>query len=142
VSLRFGVHFSGCGGGASLLYLCTCRPLFKEPPKMVLRRILSPSLETGAVFRCCTVGELLQDCDLVSVIAVQEKCDEKGLGAASGHRSVRCRQFGRGPSSAIPLDFARGFGKTGPAFSKSARRGAPPSYFVSTLKDTHVTVPL
>ena len=31
-----------------------------------------------------------------------------------------------GPPSAIPLDFARGFGKTGQAFSKSARRGAPP----------------
>src|SRR4029077_5138649 len=80
----------------------------------------------GRGFRYCTVGELLRDCDLVSVRAVQEKCDEKGLGAASGHRNVKCRQFGRGPPSAIPLGFARGFGKTGQAFSKSARRGAPP----------------
>jgi hypothetical protein len=32
----------------------------------------------GRNFRCCTVGELLRDCDLVSVRAVQEKCDEKG----------------------------------------------------------------
>src|SRR4029077_14313415 len=32
----------------------------------------------GRSFRCCTVGELLRDCDLVSVRAVQEKCDEKG----------------------------------------------------------------
>ena len=32
----------------------------------------------GRSFRCCTVGELLQDWDWVSVIAVQEKCDEKG----------------------------------------------------------------
>ena len=32
----------------------------------------------GHSFRCCTVGELLRDCDSVSVIAVQEKCDEKG----------------------------------------------------------------
>jgi hypothetical protein len=32
----------------------------------------------GHSFRCCTVGELLRDCDLVSVRAVQEKCDEKG----------------------------------------------------------------
>jgi len=35
-----------------------------------------------------------------------------------------------GPPSAIPLDFARGFGKTGQAFSKSARRGAPQSILV------------
>jgi hypothetical protein len=32
----------------------------------------------GRSSRCCTVGELLQDCDSVSVTAVQEKCDEKG----------------------------------------------------------------
>jgi hypothetical protein len=32
----------------------------------------------GHSFRCCTVGELLRDCDLVSVTAVREKCDEKG----------------------------------------------------------------
>ena len=31
-----------------------------------------------------------------------------------------------GAPSAIPLGFARGFGKTGQAFSNSARRGAPP----------------
>ena len=35
----------------------------------------------GHRFRCCTVGELLRDSDWVSVIAVREKCDEKGLGA-------------------------------------------------------------
>src|SRR6202163_1358496 len=56
----------------------------------------------GRNFRCCTVGELLQDCDSVSVIAVQEKCDEKGLGAASGHRNVGCRQFGRAPLRLSP----------------------------------------
>src|SRR6266403_3007960 len=65
--------------------------------------------------------------DWVSVIAVREKCDEKGLRADQGHRSVRCRLLGKGPPSAIPLGFARGFGKTGQAFSKSARRGAPPA---------------
>jgi hypothetical protein len=32
----------------------------------------------GRSFRCCTVGELLGDCDLVSVRAVREKCDEEG----------------------------------------------------------------
>ena len=33
--------------------------------------------EDGRSFRCCTVGELLRDCDLVSVTAVQEKCDDE-----------------------------------------------------------------
>src|ERR1700674_5286585 len=47
----------------------------------------------GHRFRCSTVGELLRDSDWVSVIAVREKCDEKGLRADEGHRSVRCRQF-------------------------------------------------
>ena len=30
--------------------------------------------------RCCTLGELLHDCDWVSVMAVRKKCDEKGVG--------------------------------------------------------------
>ncbi len=32
----------------------------------------------GHSFRCCTVGELLRDLDFVSVMRVQEMCDEKG----------------------------------------------------------------
>src|SRR6267378_5002878 len=71
--LQFGVHFSGCG----LTTSSACFHVVKEPPKMVLRRMIGPSLETGAGFRCCTVGELLRDCDLVSVLGEQEKCDEK-----------------------------------------------------------------
>src|SRR5437899_10154419 len=97
----------------------------KEPPKMVLRRMMSPSLETGAVFDAVLSVNYCANCDSVSVRAVREKCDEKGLGAASGRRNVRCQQFGRAPS-AIPLSFARGFGKTGQAFSNSVRRGASP----------------
>ena len=34
--------------------------------------------EDGCSFRCSTVGEFSHDCNSVSVIAVQEKCDEKG----------------------------------------------------------------
>ena len=37
----------------------------------------------GHSSRCCTVGELLQDCDSVSVMAVQKKCDEKRQGRSS-----------------------------------------------------------
>ena len=44
---------------------------------MVLRRILGPSLETGAVFDVALSVNYCADCDLVSVRAVHEKCDEK-----------------------------------------------------------------
>jgi hypothetical protein len=40
--------------------------------------MMGPSLETGTVFDAALSGELLRDCDSVSVIAVQEKCDEQG----------------------------------------------------------------
>ena len=65
---------------------CTYRLVFKEPPKMVLRRMMGPSLETGAVFECCTVGELLRDRDCVSAIAVTLVCDEKGSASVSTPR--------------------------------------------------------
>jgi hypothetical protein len=45
---------------------------------MVLRRILGPSLETGAVFDAVLSVNYCANCDCVSVMAVQEKCDEKG----------------------------------------------------------------
>jgi hypothetical protein len=38
----------------------------------------------GHTFRCCTLGEFSQDCDSVSVMDIQKKCDEEGLGAALG----------------------------------------------------------
>jgi hypothetical protein len=89
---------------------------------------MGPSVETDAVFRCCTVGELLQDCDSVSVITVPEKCDEKGLGAASGHRNVRCRQFGR----ELPLGTAMlGVGSSAGPLLEKREKGRTPSYFVS-----------
>src|SRR6266478_1191338 len=90
LSAVWRVLFEGAG-----LPLCTAyRLLFivvKEPPKMVLRRILGPSLETGTVFDAVLSVNYCANCDSVSVRAVQEKCDEKRLGTASRHRSVRCR---------------------------------------------------
>ena len=43
----------------------------------------------GRSFRCCTVGELLRDCDSVSVIVVQEKCDEKRRVVRLGKSNAR-----------------------------------------------------
>jgi hypothetical protein len=44
---------------------------------MVLRRMMGPSLETGAALDGALPREFSHDGDCVSVRAVQEKCDEK-----------------------------------------------------------------
>jgi hypothetical protein len=79
--------------------------------------------------------------DCVSVLAVTLVGDEKRrLGerriSAMGRFLLpslkaewNCVGGSGGHPSAIPLGFARGFGKTGQAFSKSARNGAPPVVF-------------
>ena len=65
-------------GVAASNRLSTYRVLVKEPPKMVLRRMLGPSLETGAVLDAVLSVNYCANCDWVSVRAVLEKCDEKG----------------------------------------------------------------
>jgi len=40
--------------------------------------MMGPSLETGAVFDAVLSVNYCANCNSVSVIAVQEKCDEKG----------------------------------------------------------------
>ena len=45
----------------------------------------------GHSFRYCTVGELLRDCDCVSVMAVLEKCDGKKC-AKRGEERLKYRQ--------------------------------------------------
>src|SRR5712692_307041 len=121
----------GVRGRRSSCLSCTSRLLVKEPPKMVLRRMMGPSLETDPVFRCCTVGELLQDCDSVSVIAVQEKCDEKGLGSASGH-GVLGVGSSAGPPFGYPPRLRSGLRQNRAGFLEKREKGRTPSYFVST----------
>ena len=67
---------------------------------MVLRRILGPSLETDAVFDAVLSVNYCANCDLVSVRAVLEKCDEKRQGVRLGKSHAR---EGRGipPSSQV-----------------------------------------
>jgi hypothetical protein len=55
----------------------TCRLLVKEPPKMVLRRMMDPSLKTGTVLDAVLSVNYCKRCACVSVMAVQEKCDER-----------------------------------------------------------------
>ena len=47
---------------------------------MVLRRMMGPSLETGAVLDAALSGNCFTMAIGVSVMAVQEKCDEKEQG--------------------------------------------------------------
>src|SRR6266404_4077357 len=97
---------------------------------MVLRRRMGPSLETGAVFDAVLSVNYCANCDSVSVRAVREKCDEKGLGAAPGHRNVRCRQFGR-----VPLRLALRAG-----FLEKREKGRTRSCFTSTIQEIRVTL--
>ena len=68
------------GGAQSPFLLLICvlvTHIVKEPPKGFTADNGSDSGD-GRNFRCCTVGELLRDCGCVSVMTVQEMCDEKG----------------------------------------------------------------
>src|ERR1700687_1112568 len=79
-------------------------------------------------FRCCTVGELLRDWDCVSVIAVREQCDKKGLRADWAHRSVRCRQLGRAPFG-YPPRLRSGLRQNRAGFLEKREKGRTPSSF-------------
>jgi hypothetical protein len=65
---------------SAALFVCLSS-FVKEPPKMFFAVDDGSVSGDGYRFRCCTVGELLRDSDWVSVIAVREKCDKKGLRA-------------------------------------------------------------
>ena len=72
----------------------------------------------GRSFRCCTVGELFKDCDLASVRAVQEKCDEKEQGVSKPKFAYFICRHGVA-DAAIDADV---FGQTGPQSSKLPRK--------------------
>jgi hypothetical protein len=84
VSLRFGVHFSGCGVAAFTALFVYLLSFCQRAAEDGFAADDGSVSRDGRNFRCCTVGELLRDWDLVSVRAVQEKCDEKGGGARLG----------------------------------------------------------
>ena len=68
------------GGAQSLLLLLICVVVIlisKSRQRCFVADYGSISGD-GNRFRCCTVGELLRDWDCVSVMGVQEMCDEKG----------------------------------------------------------------
>ena len=100
--LRFGVHLARCGiatFSALFVYLSSyCQRAAGD----VLRRIFGPSLETGAVFDTVLSVNYCAIAIRVSVMRVQEMCDEKGWKAGSGRgASAACR---------LPLWLRRGEG--------------------------------
>src|SRR6266403_458445 len=137
--MRFGVHFSGCGVAALYCLSSTYRILVKEPPKMVLRRMMGPSLETGSVFDAVLSVNYCANCDSVSVRAVREKCDEKGLGAASGRRNVRCRQSA-GPPFGSPPRLRSGLRQNRAGFLEKREKGRTPGCFTPTIQEIRVTL--
>ena len=114
----------GVRSGRFVLLICM---FVKEPPKVVLRRMMGPSLETGAVFDAVLSVNYCANCDSVSVRAVQEKCDERGR-ICLWHRNVRCRQFGRAPLRLSPSASLGASAKLG-RLSRKAREGAHPRLF-------------
>src|SRR6266478_526416 len=82
-SANWRALFGGAGSPLILLVrllVVHLSSFVKEPPKMVLRRMMGPSLETGAVFDAVLSVNYCANCDCVSVRTVQEKCDEKKQG--------------------------------------------------------------
>jgi len=56
VFLRFGVHLTGCGIATFSCLSSYFASTFQRAPKMVLRRMLGPSLETGTVLDIALSG--------------------------------------------------------------------------------------
>jgi hypothetical protein len=88
--------------GVRVAAFAVCLHVVKEPPKMVLRRILCPSLETGAVFDAALSGNYGAIAIRVSVTCGTGVCDEKGWKAGSGS--------GAPPAYRSPLWLGRGEG--------------------------------
>jgi hypothetical protein len=61
-------------------FICVLVVLLSKSRRRCLAANFGSVSGDGRNFRCCTVGELLRDCDSVSVRAVREKCDEKVRG--------------------------------------------------------------
>jgi len=72
---------------ALFVHLCSfCQRAAED----VLRRIIGPSLETGAVFDALLSVNYCAILIGVSVIDVREKCDEKGPGCKSAYNALHC----------------------------------------------------
>ena len=66
-------------GSALLTAYCVMSSTFQRAAEDGFAADFASVSGDGRNFPCCTVGELLRDCGCVSVRAVLEKCDERGL---------------------------------------------------------------
>ena len=71
------MHFSGCGIAASAALLVYLSSLFSKSRRNDLRRIMSPSLETDAIFDAALSVNSHMVVVWVSAMAVTLVCDEK-----------------------------------------------------------------
>jgi len=69
----------GVRGRRFYCFICVLVVLLSESRRRCFAADFGSVSGDGRNFRCCTVGELLRDCDSVSVMAVREKCEEIGL---------------------------------------------------------------
>jgi hypothetical protein len=63
VFLRFGVHLARCGGASFSALFVYLSSFCQRAAEDVLRRIMGPSLKTGAVFDAVLSVKLLRDSD-------------------------------------------------------------------------------
>ena len=75
--LRFGVHLPRCGVVTFLLLIVYFASTCQRAAENGFAADFGSVSGDGHSFRYCTVGELLRECDCVSVRAAQEKCDDK-----------------------------------------------------------------
>ena len=120
--LRFGVHLARCGVAAFAALFVYLSSFCQRAAEDGFCGGLWSVSGDGHSLRCCTVGELLRDCDLVSVRAVREECDEKEQGVRFG---LRARPAVTNQSS-FPLRYS--------CRSLCARRGHP-QLFRSMFRD-------
>ncbi len=77
--LLFGVHLPRCGIATFSALFVYLSSFCQRTAERCFAADFGSVSGDGHCFRCCTVGELLRDWDCVSVMAVREKCDERGL---------------------------------------------------------------
>ena len=76
--LRFGVHFSGVRSRHFCCLFVYLSPILSKSRRKDLRRIMGPTLETDAIFDAVLSVNYCAIAVVVSVMRLQEMCDEKG----------------------------------------------------------------
>jgi hypothetical protein len=90
VFLRFGVHLARCGIATFSALFVYLSSRCQRAAENGFAAKMGPSLETDAVLDAVLSVNYCAILIWVSVIAVREKCDEKGPGCKSAHNALHC----------------------------------------------------